>query len=362
MSDEPEKKKQKYFRKIGKFIIRAILGFNVAAFLLVAAEWCASWHPDRETRAYRAVLEKGEKPYWKEISEMLDAYLLPGEEVQVEDFSYDPYEVNITYDCWLLKDGKDMFSFLVSVKEPVEGWSEDCLYPIEGSDRKIVTDFVQKCYRSMLIACNEEYYQEQGHYVFVPAGASMSQDRRTVNNGCYYMGLVLSPIASGDTEGMEWLFREACERMEERQALIEGQMKTDIWIRESCAGAIKDYPVQRLDFSVSHEEKRREVFEALAENVLDYTELYGEEELAYYAKWLKPVEEETESTAEQEEMGWIVCHVRHGDCLWSIAEEFYGEGALWTEIYRDNREKIGADPDILMEGTQLYLKAERRKE
>jgi nucleoid-associated protein YgaU len=46
--------------------------------------------------------------------------------------------------------------------------------------------------------------------------------------------------------------------------------------------------------------------------------------------------------------------VRHGDNLWAIAQRTYGDGELWTVIYRANMQ-VGADPNIIHAGDLLHL-------
>jgi nucleoid-associated protein YgaU len=46
-----------------------------------------------------------------------------------------------------------------------------------------------------------------------------------------------------------------------------------------------------------------------------------------------------------------------GDTLWSIAERFYGDGSRWSEIYEANRKTIGDDPDKLGAGLTLTIPA-----
>lgn len=43
------------------------------------------------------------------------------------------------------------------------------------------------------------------------------------------------------------------------------------------------------------------------------------------------------------------------DTLWSIAVQFYGDGTKWEQIYRANRDRIGANPDALGEGVKLRI-------
>lgn len=42
-----------------------------------------------------------------------------------------------------------------------------------------------------------------------------------------------------------------------------------------------------------------------------------------------------------------------GDCLWYIAQRFFGNGARWPEIYNLNKGVIGGNPNLIFPG-QLY--------
>ncbi len=52
--------------------------------------------------------------------------------------------------------------------------------------------------------------------------------------------------------------------------------------------------------------------------------------------------------------------VREGDCLSGIAGQIFARVGYWPDIYSDNRDIIGDDPDIILPGTELRIILERR--
>lgn len=44
-----------------------------------------------------------------------------------------------------------------------------------------------------------------------------------------------------------------------------------------------------------------------------------------------------------------------GDSLWSIAQRFYGDGAQWQAIYSANRQSIGEDSNVIHAGVALTI-------
>lgn len=50
--------------------------------------------------------------------------------------------------------------------------------------------------------------------------------------------------------------------------------------------------------------------------------------------------------------------VEKGDCLWSIAEEFLGDGRRYMDIYRWNIDVIGDNPRLILPKVRLYLETE----
>lgn len=49
--------------------------------------------------------------------------------------------------------------------------------------------------------------------------------------------------------------------------------------------------------------------------------------------------------------------VVRGDCLWSIAKRFYGDGSKYTAIYDVNRGVIGGNPNLIYPGQVLTIPA-----
>ena len=45
---------------------------------------------------------------------------------------------------------------------------------------------------------------------------------------------------------------------------------------------------------------------------------------------------------------------KYGDCLWQIADEYYGNPRLWTRIYKANKKRI-SNPDLIKPGWVLKI-------
>ena len=84
-----------------------------------------------------------------------------------------------------------------------------------------------------------------------------------------------------------------------------------------------------------------EITQAYVDQMEDSYELESEPESA------KEIDPEVETN------GTYV--VSEGDCLWSIAEEKFGDGMYWSSIYEANRELIGDNPDLLYVGWELKI-------
>ena len=74
------------------------------------------------------------------------------------------------------------------------------------------------------------------------------------------------------------------------------------------------------------------------------------------------VETESVLAAEQTEDDIIIYEeessytVKEGDCLWTIAEDYYGEGAAYTEIVAKNGL---SNPELIFPGQELSVYGER---
>lgn len=51
----------------------------------------------------------------------------------------------------------------------------------------------------------------------------------------------------------------------------------------------------------------------------------------------------------------VTVTVQEGDSLWKIADRVYGDGQFWSQVYEENRERIGKDASLLTAGTDLEL-------
>lgn len=46
--------------------------------------------------------------------------------------------------------------------------------------------------------------------------------------------------------------------------------------------------------------------------------------------------------------------VKKGDTLWKIAEQYYGDGSLYTKIFEANRDTV-KDPNLITIGQRLRI-------
>lgn len=51
----------------------------------------------------------------------------------------------------------------------------------------------------------------------------------------------------------------------------------------------------------------------------------------------------------------VIVTVQEGDSLWELADAVYGDGHFWTQIYEENKERIGGDENLIASGTDLEI-------
>lgn len=51
----------------------------------------------------------------------------------------------------------------------------------------------------------------------------------------------------------------------------------------------------------------------------------------------------------------VTVTVQEGDSLWEIADAVYGDGHFWTQIYEENKERIGGDANLILPGMDLEI-------
>lgn len=47
--------------------------------------------------------------------------------------------------------------------------------------------------------------------------------------------------------------------------------------------------------------------------------------------------------------------VKPGDCLWRIADQYYGKGEYYALLHRVNRDVVGRDENLILPGTRLFI-------
>ena len=77
-------------------------------------------------------------------------------------------------------------------------------------------------------------------------------------------------------------------------------------------------------------------------------------------KVIAPTKEETEQPKETAEMGSV--KVGWCDTLWDISAKVYDNALYWPAIYDLNKDKVGDDPWMLVQGTVLKYKVQLSEE
>lgn len=242
------------------------------------------------------------------------------------------------------------------------------------------TDFHQKMLQYILYECSKEHYEENAYLI----GLSPSEQGMM---WCPLFDILGDPVvlvSVTEKEKLEPVFRDACERMHERQKQISGELGQTVrfgavfddyplswWDEEiieyddfedkhryddyitymneqRIIGGYRRwlerygryYPTFRLDFHTGYDAEKQNIFQEMCV----YRELYLD---AQHEK-----EEPVQEAQPAEPEFWTV---NKGDSLWKIARQQYGDGRLWKQIYERNHEMIGADENVLSPGQVLEL-------
>lgn len=268
------------------------------------------------------------------------------------------------------------------------------------------TDFHQKMFEHVLYETSKEYYEEKAYL----AGVSPSE-----NWMCYVplydlLGEPVVMVSVTDSEKLEPVFRDACERMHERQELVSGELGQTVrfgavfddhslawwdgnepeytdfdkeyWKRynykrrEQKYDSYMDeqrqvkgyrrwlerygyyYPAYYLDFHTGYDAEKQDIFRDMCLCREQYAQVsLAKEETKTEKEAEKDTEKEenrlADADAQQKEQG--VWTVERGDTLWEIACRRYGDGRLWRRIYEENRSVIGEDGNVIMPGQVLKV-------
>ena len=275
-------------------------------------------------------------------------------------------------------DYKGWFIFSVWVKKTDQGV-------------ELGTDFQQKLFQYVLYECSREHYEEGAYLI----GLSPSEQWMMWYPLYDILGEPVVMVSAAEEEKLEPVFRDACERMHERQEQVSGDLGQTVrfgyvfddhslawwdeepleyedfedkerwqhyftymneqreisgyrrWLRRYD----RYYPEFQLDFHTGYDEEKQDIFQEMCA----YRELYLEEQRE--REEAQPEEQPKEETQQGETQsdGREFWTVEKGDSLWRIAWQQYGDGSLWRQIYEKNREVIGEDGNVIFPGQVLEL-------
>lgn len=262
------------------------------------------------------------------------------------------------------------------------------------------TDFHQKMFQYILYECSKEHYEEKAYL----AGLSPSEQWMMWYPLYDILGEPVVMVSLTGEEKLEPVFRDACERMYERQQQISGELGQEVrfgavFDDHSLAWREKDepeyedvekdhrnasrkqtfdtyiseqrdvkgylrwldryggyYPAFYLDFHTGYDEEKQNIFREMCEYREQYIEMLRakkEKEEQKEARQEEAEQGEDREDMQRDERGcWTV---EAGDSLWRIAMQQYGDGSLWRQIYERNREVIGDDGSCIFPGQMLEL-------
>ena len=47
--------------------------------------------------------------------------------------------------------------------------------------------------------------------------------------------------------------------------------------------------------------------------------------------------------------------IKKNDCYWKIAQREYRDAFMWPQLYKDNRDQFGGDPELIPEGESMIV-------
>ncbi|MCH5263290.1 MAG: LysM peptidoglycan-binding domain-containing protein [Lachnospiraceae bacterium] len=240
-------------------------------------------------------------------------------------------------------------------------------YAKTDTDKEKVEEFVTAYYE----AHTEEGIETLPDYV---EDAKSAAEEMMVLEVCLELGVEkygnLDVTAYPLGDGIRWLAVVSYELIvEDFDIGIPGL--TTLTVRKQKDGAFKIYDEYLDDMDDTEREKlEEEIWElALSDEIYDktidvnagYNTVVSEN--PDILEWVLELQDEItqahvdrmEDISQPETAKTKTYIVRKGDCLWSIAEEEFGDGMYWSRIYEANRELIGDTSDLLYVGWELNM-------
>lgn len=279
---------------------------------------------------------------------------------------------------------------------PFSVWVKETDHGVE-----LTTDFHQKMFQYLLFESSKEHYGEKAYL----AGVSPSENWMEYVPLYELLGEPVVMVSVTEDEKLEPVFRDACERMYERQKQVSGELgqqvrfgaffdtasiswrnkddpkyrefEKDYWKRRDWPARKSTYdsylfekwdvegyrrwldryggyyPAYYLDFHTGYDAEKQSIFQEMCKDRDQYLEMWRAKEAAKKEKEAGKDIKAQEETGEDGQRG--VWTVEKGDTLWGIARRKYGDGSLWRRIYDSNRDVIGEDGNVILPGQVLEL-------